>query len=105
MDAYTRRSDFETAGFGTAISIIVIVTGVVYFSGAPGKLILTLAGIGLLALLIVFGLYWYAGMPLPIEEHWIDRIVSAFNPEKDPLGLGYQVLQSEIAIEFRWALG
>jgi len=83
---------------GTAISIIVIVTGVVYFSGAPGKLILTLAGIGLLALLIVFGLYWYAGMPLPIEEHWIDRIVSAFNPEKDPLGLGYQVLQSKIAI-------
>ena len=83
---------------GTAISIIVIVTGVVYFSGAPGKLILALAGIGFLALLIVFGLYWYAGMPFPIEEHWIDRIVSAFNPEKDPLGLGYQVLQSKIAI-------
>ncbi len=83
---------------GTAISIAVIGTGVIYFSGTPGKVILSLVALGMVAVLIVLGLYWFAGLPLPIEQHWVDRIVSAFNPEKDPLGLGYQVLQSKIAI-------
>jgi rod shape determining protein RodA len=83
---------------GTAITTIVIGTGVVYFSGTPGKVILSIVALGMVAVVLVFGLYWYAGLPLPIEQHWIDRIVSAFNPEKDPLGLGYQVLQSKIAI-------
>ncbi len=83
---------------GTTLVIVVIATGMLYFSGAPGKLLFRLMATGLIVVLILLWLYLYAGVPLPIEEHWINRLTSALNPEKDPLGTGYQVLQSKIAI-------
>jgi rod shape determining protein RodA len=83
---------------GTTLVIIAIVTGMLYFSGTPGRTIFTLILAGVIMVGILLWLYLYAGVPLPIEEHWIDRLVTGFNPEKDPLGKGYQVLQSKIAI-------
>ncbi|MGI6626790.1 MAG: rod shape-determining protein RodA [Bacillota bacterium] len=83
---------------GTTLVIIVIATGTLYFAGAPGKLIFKLALAGLIVMLVLLWLYLYAGVPVPIEKHWIKRLTSALNPEKDPLGTGYQVLQSKIAI-------
>lgn len=83
---------------GTTLVIVAIVTCMLYFSGTPGKAIFTLALAGLIIVGILLWLYLYVGVPLPIEEHWIDRLVTGFNPEKDPLGKGYQVLQSKIAI-------
>jgi rod shape determining protein RodA len=83
---------------GTTLVIVVIATGMLYFSGAPGKLLFRLMAAGLIVVLILLWLYLYVGVPLPIEEHWINRLTSALNPEKDPLGTGYQVLQSKIAI-------
>ncbi|HHY11414.1 MAG TPA: rod shape-determining protein RodA [Firmicutes bacterium] len=83
---------------GTTLVILVIATGMLYFAGTSARSILTLVALGGIILGILLWLYVYAGVPLPIEEHWIDRLVSGFNPEKDPLGKGYQVLQSKIAI-------
>ncbi len=83
---------------GTTLVVVVTATGMLYFAGTPGKLIVRLIAVGITILAILLWLYFYAGVPLPIEEHWIDRITSGFNPEKDPLGTGYQVLQSKIAI-------
>ena len=83
---------------GTTLVIFAIVTGMLYFSGTPAKVIFSLLALGLLLLGCLLYLHYYAGMSLPIEKYWIDRIVSGFNPEKDPLGKGYHVLQSKIAI-------
>jgi rod shape determining protein RodA len=83
---------------GTTLVIVATVTGVLYFSGTPGKVIFILFLAGVLLVGVLLWLYLYVGVPLPIEEHWVDRLVTGFSPEKDPLGKGYQVLQSKIAI-------
>lgn len=83
---------------GTAAVIVVVATGILYFAGTSGKLILKIGAVALSAVVIVFLLHFYAGLPLPLQEYQVDRIVSLFNPHKDPLNTGYQVLQSKIAI-------
>jgi rod shape determining protein RodA len=77
---------------------MAITTGVLYFGGAPGKKLATLFAVGVAAIIIVLLLHIYVGLPLPLAEYQINRITSLFNPNGDPLGTGYQVLQSRIAI-------
>jgi len=83
---------------GTALTLIVVTTGALYFGGAPGKQLTRLIGLGVLTIVVVLMLHFYAGLPLPLEEYQIKRITTLFNPNGDPLGTGYQVLQSRIAI-------
>lgn len=52
---------------------------------------------------IVFGLTIAAGIVAPflwggLKEYQKQRIFTFFNPEKDPLGAGYQIIQSRVAI-------
>lgn len=83
---------------GTALTLIVVTTGALYFGGAPGKQLTRLISLGVLTIVVVLMLHFYAGLPLPLEEYQIKRITTLFNPNGDPLGTGYQVLQSRIAI-------
>lgn len=83
---------------GTALAIVAVTAGVLYFGGAPGKKLLKVLGVGVLIIAVVLALHYYVGMPLPLADYQVDRIVSLFNPNEDPLGTGYQVLQSKIAI-------
>ncbi len=83
---------------GTALMLLAATTGVLYFGGAPGKKLVTLFFLGAILIVVTLLLHFYAGFPLPLEEHQIDRITSFFDPQGDPLGTGYQVLQSQIAI-------
>lgn len=83
---------------GTALVLVAISTGILYVAGTPGKTLVQL-GAGVLAVFIVLLLLnRYAGLPLPLQEYQIQRLVSLFNAHEDPLGTGYQVLQSKIAI-------
>ncbi|HHY75270.1 MAG TPA: rod shape-determining protein RodA [Firmicutes bacterium] len=83
---------------GTAMVLVALCTGALYFSGTSGKTIAKLALAGVLAIAIVLCLHFYAGMPLPLEDYQLKRLLTLFNPNADPLGTGYQVLQSKIAI-------
>lgn len=83
---------------GTALALIALTTGVLYFGGAPGKKVARLFTLGVVALVVVLLLHIYAGLPLPLEDYQVNRLTSLFNPNGDPLGTGYQVLQSRIAI-------
>ncbi|UJP66064.1 rod shape-determining protein RodA [Mongoliitalea daihaiensis] len=57
--------------------------------------ILTLLGIGVLAVVYIYSLD-YVVSKLP--EHQQNRIMVLFNPDLDPLGVGWNVTQSKIAI-------
>lgn len=83
---------------GTAMVLVALSTGALYFGGTPGKTILRLACVGALSIAIILGLHFYAGMPLPLRDYQLKRVLTLFNPNADPLGTGYQVLQSKIAI-------
>ncbi|MGE5580032.1 MAG: rod shape-determining protein RodA [Bacillota bacterium] len=83
---------------GTALVLIVVTTGALYFGGAPGKLLTRLIVVGVVTIIVVLALHFYAGLPLPLEDYQIKRITTLLDPNGDPLGTGYQVLQSRIAI-------
>lgn len=83
---------------GTSLVFPAILGGMLYVAGFSG---VRLAGLGLGGILgavgaVVGHLRW--GLPLPLKDYQLQRLLSFINPGSDPLGAGYHVLQSEIAI-------
>ncbi|PIP15662.1 MAG: rod shape-determining protein RodA, partial [bacterium (Candidatus Ratteibacteria) CG23_combo_of_CG06-09_8_20_14_all_48_7] len=74
---------------GTAFVFLPIFFAVAYIAGTPKKHLLTLSGLGLLALPV----FW-----LFLRDYQKRRISVFLNPGIDPLGAGYNILQSRIAI-------
>lgn len=75
--------------------------GTALLVGASGIIALFLAGlswwligVGVLALAAAAPLFWFYG----IKPYQRQRVLTLFNPEADPLGSGYHIIQSKIAI-------
>lgn len=84
---------------GTSLVFVMIAAAMVYMAGFPGWKI---AVLGLGPVILVAG-WFYAHMNwgvsmAPLKEHQINRIRDFVDPGADPLGSGYQVLQSKISI-------
>lgn len=75
---------------GTALIFGVIAVVMVLFAGINWKYILAALG-GILAALPIF---WF----FILEPFQQQRILTFFNPGADPLGAGWQVMQSQIAV-------
>jgi rod shape determining protein RodA len=69
-----------------------------YVAGAPGKKLLILILTGVLGIAILFLGHNYLGTPLPIKQYQVNRLTSFINPEKDPHGSGWNVIQAVIAV-------
>ena len=76
--------------YGTAMSYIIAVTLMLFVAGIDKKYIIISAILLVIALPIT---YLYI-----LPEHAKTRIDTFLNPELDPLGAGYNVLQSKLAI-------
>ncbi len=76
--------------FGTAMVFIFIFVGIVFAAGISYKYILTAAG----TIIGIIPMVWF----FFLEEYQKNRIRVFINPESDPLGSGYHVIQSKIAI-------
>ncbi len=74
---------------GTAILLFIAGASVLFLAGLSAKLIAYTAG--LFALIIPFG--WYF-----LYDYQRQRVLTFLNPERDPLGKGYHIIQSKIAI-------
>lgn len=74
--------------FGTGMIIVVSIMAMLFIAGVPLKFFLVLGGIG------VFGI---VGL-IAIAPYRMDRIISFLDPWKDPLGTGFQIIQSLYAI-------
>ena len=74
--------------FGTLIIITIGAMSVFFASGASWKHILSIIGVGIAGILIV-------GTFVPYVK---DRLLTFVDPGRDPLGAGYQIQQSLIAI-------
>jgi cell division protein FtsW len=83
---------------GTAVAVLATAAVLLYVSG------LNMKWIGLATLFVVpLGFYFLVYL---VEWRW-DRILVFLNPELDPLGRGFQILQSIIAVGTGgiWGLG
>ena len=78
-------------------SLLIAASGLItlFLAGMGWRLIVSLAGgvIGFAALLIFTPMREYL-----LHEYQWKRITTFFNPEEDPLGAGYHIIQSKIAI-------
>lgn len=83
--------------FGSAILLVLVWLGVAFLAGLTRRQVWTI-----LAVLVVGGVVWW-GFFLKDYQH--DRIITLLNPAQDPLGRGYQVRQSIIAVGAGQLLG
>jgi len=74
---------------GTAILILSSGVFIIFFSGITWKMILTLISTAAAAL----PLLWYF-----MRDYQRQRVLTFLDPGQDPLGSGYQIIQSKIAI-------
>ena len=74
--------------FGTGMIIVVSILAMMFIAGVSIKFFISLASIG------VFGII---GL-IAIAPYRMDRITSFIDPWKDPLGTGFQIIQSLYAI-------
>ena len=75
---------------GSALMLIFIVGGMVVFHGLKASIV----GVSVLALPCIAAFMWFVGM----HDYQRQRILTFIAPEDDPLGSGYHILQSIIAI-------
>lgn len=75
---------------GTALTFAPLFLGTAWLAGVRGKVIVTLTLIAAMAAPIM----WF-GVLKPYQK---ERIITVFDPERDPSGAGYQVIQSRIAV-------
>jgi len=76
--------------FGTTMVFIVIIAGILFTAGISYKYIIS--AIGLIAASVPLVWHFF------LKEYQKNRIRVLLNPESDPLGTGYHVMQSKIAI-------
>ena len=80
---------FLQPDLGTSLVYMAIYMGLLYIAGIRMKLVRIVLGIGLV--LAPFG--WFA-----LKEYQKQRILVFLNPNIDPYGSGYHIIQSKIAI-------
>ena len=74
---------------GTALVLVAMTFGMMFIAGISYKMLAGIISAGILSL----PLFWQI-----LKPYQRDRILVFFNPYLDPLGKGYHVIQSKIAI-------
>ena len=74
---------------GTALLVLSSGLLVIFFSGISWQFMLTLSGM----LTLCCPVFWYF-----MHDYQRERILVLLDPSRDPLGTGYQIIQSKIAI-------
>jgi rod shape determining protein RodA len=82
---------------GTALTYLLILLGALLLAGLNRKIVV---------LLLLFGLvFGFLGWNFFLKDYQKDRLRTLVFPEKDPLGAGYHIIQSRIAIGSGGLLG
>ncbi len=84
---------------GTALVLMFIF--VVMYYGAGGKLkhILFVFGGGFLIVVLIITSHVIFETPLPfLQQYQLNRLIAFVNPAIDPFGIGYNIIQSKIAV-------
>lgn len=82
---------FKQPDLGTSLVVMAIWFGMMMLAGANLKHL----GIVLLAGAVAFTALWHLNV---LEEYQKDRLIAFLNPQRDPRGSGYHILQARIAV-------
>jgi rod shape determining protein RodA len=74
---------------GTALMILIASSSVILFAGIGWRILLSVGSL----LLISAPVLWHF-----MRTYQRDRVLTFLNPDRDPLGAGYHIIQSKIAI-------
>lgn len=89
---------------GTALVFLAIMFGMLFVSGAnPRLLVIVIAVIFCTVSLWIWAHLWLDAnrgvhLWIPLQEYQLTRLIIFLDPWQDPLGYGYNVIQSQIAI-------
>ena len=84
---------------GTALVILFIYLVMLYAAGGNKKIMLLIFGGSFLLIIILLASHFLFETPLPlIKEYQLNRLIVFVNPDIDPQGAGYNILQSKIAL-------
>jgi rod shape determining protein RodA len=86
---------------GTSLVFVAICLGMLFVAGARPSLLLGLIGFGLLAVGLALFAHFQFGLPLPLEDYQLKRLVVFINPYLDGQGgreAGWNTIQSLVAI-------
>ncbi len=75
---------------GTALIIMLVGATMIIFMGVTRRVILILA--------VLFAISLYPSWRYVLKPHQKERLATFIHPESDPLGVGYNLMQSKIAI-------
>ena len=74
---------------GTGLLLMLIFLSMVYFSGVKPRYIISILALGA----IISPAFWHF-----LKDYQRDRLLVFLNPDFDPLGAGYTIIQSRIAV-------
>jgi rod shape determining protein RodA len=83
---------------GTAILVFASGAYVIYFGGLSWKLLGGLTGLALAAVPVMHHLLLNGGLDGVLKEYQKQRILTLLDPTTDPLGKGFHIIQSTIAV-------
>jgi len=93
---------------GTSLVFLAITFGMLFLAGAKPSLLMGLLSFGFVAVGLALFAHFSLGMPLPLEDYQIKRLVVFINPYLDGQGgrgAGWHVIQSLVAIGSGGLLG
>ncbi len=80
---------FKQPDLGTALIVMFILLGMAYFSGVKARYVVGVIG----SAILLSPVLWHF-----LKGYQKDRLMVFLNPNSDPLGAGYTIIQSKIAI-------
>ena len=84
---------------GTALVLLVILIAMLYVAGFNKKILYGIFGGGFLSIVTLISSHIFFNTPLPfLKEYQLNRLIAFVNPNIDPQGIGYNIIQSKIAI-------
>jgi len=86
---------------GTALVLMAILFGMLYIGGANTKILLLIFGSGVLLVGAALYAHFNLGLPVPLQDYQLQRLVVFLNPYNDGrggTGAGYHIIQSQIAV-------
>ncbi|MCL5291842.1 MAG: rod shape-determining protein RodA [Actinobacteria bacterium] len=82
---------YKQPDLGTALCILAITLGIIFAAGIPLRQFMVILFIGMAVVLVVFNFHL-------LKDYQMKRLIVFLDPDVDPLGSGYNLLQSKIAV-------